>query len=470
MTYEIIDTTGASLETSTDGAALFARLADLNGPRGDGGYTLRRVEAPRVVIPGKTIDSEGAARIAATRAILTGSGIAAPEAWFAAGTDMLPCGEAVFRSIAQDFERQIPFRDAAELAIQGIIGQNRRDVIVEPGDVSRIRFEDGWLRVNGRKARIGMTALRDLMARFSEVFPAAGRWASVMGRAALEAAIADGFDRWRGQEDRAVQLRIRDHSVTGEPIVWAVVGAQYPGRPTDADAILRAMLAQVGGDRSVKGEIVVDPNSGEMTARAVWMDRTIKNPKVGDVFQATLVARTRDDAKGAFTGNGGITAIRCINCSLATSTFGEGRGIHRSQASIDKAVKSAFSGFRKQADGLLAHWGYLTSAALEVEGDDGEVIRDFERAIPSLVEGDADVVAALSGLNIEAESAANMMRAAYVGEREAGRVDGTLADVVRIMAKVAQDRRLSNQQRIEMEIASGRLIPILARRAQEASA
>jgi hypothetical protein len=486
--FEIIDLTGNPIATSADGGTLFARLADLNGPRGDAGYTLRRVpaappvettpaapapvEVDRVVIPGKTIDEAGAARIAATRAILTASGIAVPEAWFSAGTDMLPAGEAVFHSIARDFDSQIPFRDAAELAINGIRGQNRRDVIVDPGDVSRIRLEDGWLRINGRRARIGMSALRDLMGKYSEVFPAAGRWASVMGRAALEASIADGFDRWghRDAADRPVQLRIRDHGVTGEPVVWAVVGAQYPGRPTDADAVLRAMLAQVGNDRTVKGEVTLNPNTGELTARAVWMDRTIKNPKVGDIFQATLIARTRDDAKGAFSGNGGITAIRCINCSLAQSTFGEGRGIHRSQASIDKAVRSAFNGFRKQADDLLSHWGYLTAAELEVEDDDGTPIAAPEEALVKLGETDSDVVAALSGVGVDAPIMGEMLRAAYVGERDAGRMDGSLADVVRAIAKMGQDRRLDNQQRIEAEIASGRLIPILARRAQAATA
>lgn len=424
----------------------------------------------RVVVAGKTIDPDAAARIARNRAILTESGIALPEAWFAAGTDMLDCGREAFFSMAREFESQVPFVDAARSAIQAITDQRRVDYVVEPGDVRRIRLEDGWLKFDGREARIGMSALRDLLGKYSEVFPAAGRWASVMGKSALEAAVNDGFDRWsRENTDRGVQFRTRRHAITGEPIVWAVVGPQYPGRATDADAILKAMIRQIGNDRAVKGEITVDPNNGRMLARAIWQDTTIKNPAVGDIFRATLVGQTRDDAKGAFRGSGGVTAIRCINCSLAESTWGEGRGIHRSVESVLKAVSGSFDGFRGKADKLLSSWGYMTEADLEVETDDGTVLSGTDAVAAYCAQSDV-VLAGWESAGLRADEAEPILLDAVARERDAGRVDGTLADVIRAIAAMAQDRRVDSFARVEIETLSGRLVPILAAAAQEATA
>jgi len=498
-THQIVDDSGNVLATGL-GADLLSRAdllenssnklitidRDPNDNHYTQGGTADDIDTSHVRTPGQMSTSQSdVARVLEDRAIVAAMGLAAPEAFFAPGTDMMACGEETYHAMKRGYDDLPSFRDAAEAVIKRIEGENRRDYIAT---VDATNFptlsDDGWLRVDGRKTMMSSGGLCALMARFPEVFNggrtagtrenAATRWALDMGPKARAAAITDGFERYahgvkKGSlKPRKVMLRMRDGAPgKATPVLWAAMGPKYPARKTDADAILREMInvvaATPGGD-TVRGEVVLDPNTSRVQAEAVYWNTKIVTPKVGDIFRAFVRGSTRDDGMGAFHGSGGVEAIRCINCTTAESVAEIIKGIHRSEAGVMEAVRK-LGGAHSMMEPLLTKWGYVGACdlALVVDDEGAEVTLSEPDAIFAAICADGELLGeCLKDASIARDTAVELLLSAHKSEAALGRMDGSMLDIVRATAKAAQDRRLDVFQRAAMENASGHMLKILA--------
>jgi len=437
--------------------------------------------AARNIVPGVTIDREAEARIESDLSTLDECGLKRPDKWFAAGTDMLDVGHSTYHALHQGYDELPAFREAAEAAISKIEAEHRRDVVVTLDGNRPPRLDtDGRLHIGDESVVVSADGWRAMARMLPEVLPGQSgekSWLVQMSASARAAAVTDAFDRHAsavklGAKTRKVMLRLRDDDKVG-PALWSVNGPRYPGRPTDADAVLRRMIGMVDGTpdgSTARGSVVIDPNTSRMTAEVVWWNTTIVNPAVGDVFRAFVRGSTRDDGLGAYYGAGGVEAIRCINCSTAESVAEVIRGIHRSVDGVLRAV-DATAAARDMITPLLRKWGYvadrdMTLTVVETDPDSGE---EVERTLVSPDEifaaicADGDLLGAcLKDAGILRDSAVEILLSAHKDETAVGRMDGSALDIVRAIAKAAQHRSLDVFQRAAMERGSGQLLAILA--------
>lgn len=437
-----------------------------NGANGQTGYT-----APAKVV-GTVTDKAAEARILGDRAALRACGLAEPEILYKPGSDMMAGGEEVYFRMEQDYNARPDFDVQARDAIAYVANQHRRDVVVGvDADAYPSVDVQGWLHIGGKTAQMSPEGLGALVRKFPEVFPGAERYLLQTGASALGACMTDAFQRYGAGvksgafKARSMQLRIKDGK-DGQPVLWAVVGPRYPGRATDADTILGKLVDLLGaGEHMPKGTVAIDPNTSRMVADVAWWNTTIgANPKVGDVFRAFIGMQSRDDGMGAYTGSGGVEAIRCINCTTAQSVAEAARGEHRSVQSVMRAVDATLDA-RNAIGPMLERWGYVANVdcALVVE-EKGEDVTITDRAdIVSTIWSNGDLLAeCLRDVGIARDAAVEMVLSAWKSEDDQGRMDGSLVDTVRAVAKAAQDRRLDVFQRASMEAASGTLLRILS--------
>lgn len=476
-THAIIDlSTNAHVVTGI-GADLFGRSDLLGQPTRYKLVTLavsnNNSPAPapeRIIVPGTSIDPVGKARIEAAEEAMRSTGLAPSATWFAAGTDMLECGEQVFHAEVRKVTDMLPAEVALDAAIAFIASQKRRDCVID--DLGDLTYRDGCLvRADGHKARLSTHALTQLFRRYPEV-KWSDRWATAMSESARDAAINDGIDRWKQMvKDNVVAPRasmLRVMTAKDDRIIYAVVGPTYPARLSDADAILAVVKGKVQG-MGARAEIVIDPNTSRLVGRVAWADTTIVNPKVGDIFNATITFTSRDDAGGRFRGNAGVIRVRCINCSLSETSFGEGDAIHRSaKAVLDAAGRVVANTDKIQP--LLRLWGYLrgSECAVEVErenadGDNETVTLTKPEEIATALCSDGEYLAAgLRDAGIARDVAVEIILRGWTTTEAEGDTDGSIADVVNAVTRAAQDRALDRFQQHAMEIAGGRLVKLFA--------
>jgi hypothetical protein len=487
-THQIIDGNGKSIVQGI-GADLFAR-ADLLSKPGYKLVALTPTDAAPVAAPfpgstfgvqtpppakvtGQVTDMAAKARIDADRAAVVACGLKAPEVWFTPGTDMMDCGEQTYFGLKKGYDDLRSFRESAMEGVRFIESLNRTDHVVA-FDGANVPTVDGNgnLHVNGHEIRMTAEGLTALLAWFPEVFPSGKSWALQMGPKALGASITDGFERYAAMVARTngkgkrVQLRVQGPA--DNRALWTVVGPKYPGRATDADAILKRMVAMVDGTPDggkARGSVTIDPNTSRLNAEVVWWNQHIgANPKVGDVFRAFVRATSRDDGKGAYSGSGGIEAIRCINCSLAESVMEVIRGIHRSEAGVMAAVDATAKAV-DMVSPLIQRFAVVAEVdcALNVEQDGATVTLENPADIYGVICADGELLGdVLKDAGIARDAMVEMLLTAHKGEQAEGRMDGSLADIVRATAKAAQDRKLDVFQRAAIEAGSGRLLRILS--------
>jgi hypothetical protein len=335
-------------------------------------------------------------------------------------------------------------------------------------------LDNGNVVINGHEVSVNADGLSALMGSsflgFSAIADWSPRWALAMSPKVRADAFNEGFDRIKSalrknNEEKSFLARVRNGNHGGR-VLWSVNGPRYPGRATDADAILQRMIdtmAATPEGRSARGSVVIDPNTSRMTAEVVYWNTTIVTPKVGDVFRAFIRATSRDDGRGAFVGSSGVEAVQCINCTTSESVVEDLRKAHRSAktllATVDKTIGSG-----SRIEPLIARWRKVAdvdlSLTIDVDGADRTVSGDDVWAV---ICNDGDLLAAaLKDAGIQRDIATEMLLSAHRSESALGRMDNTLADIPRAVAKAAQDRRLDLFQRAAVEAMSGQMLAILA--------
>lgn len=425
------------------------------------------VAPQRVVVPGKTVDVVGAGRIAEQEAAAKAAGFQLPPTWFAAGTDMLDCGVARFRTLAKE-HADLPYARAvfAEAA-ERFRAERRRDVVINDM-AGAVLDATGTLRINGRTVGLTMAGLKALMARF----PSLGwnyNWAEKMSPDARAMAITDGFARLRNASDseRACMLRVRDGR-DGSPQLYAVVGPKFPGLATDADKCLMEMARVVASD--ARGEVLYNPETTEIIARATYNAPITLDPKVGDVFRGGIVATTRDDGRGKWRGSSSLTRIICINCTIAESNVDDGARVHRGNGEgfMRDIAQIMNSGMERIAPITIAFRDLraLQAQVMVEDENGGEVALHDREILPALADGLAfpggDALAlALKDAGIARDTAVELLLRSF--DQEPG---DDFASIANAVTRMAHQRELDAFQRFAVERASGILIPAFAAAAE----
>jgi hypothetical protein len=421
---------------------------------------------PRVKIAGQTVNESAKARIETMNAAAKAAGFGFDGTLYAFGTDMMECGKDRFHSLVREYADQDLFVDVGAQFIAAVANEHRRDIVIN--DMSTAKLDaDGWLRVDGRKTKLSAGGLVMLMQRFASVFPSARAWATVMSPDARAMAITDGFARLGKLTgtSKGAMLRVRDDAETGEPLVWACVGPSFPGRTSDADEIVRGIIADLrerGVAKDARGIIDYDRPTSRMQAKILYSAEHVTDPAVGDVFRGGIVASTRDDGGGKLRAMSFLERVRCINCTTNEASITEGERIHRGNgAAIVQAAVAAVARGNDRLQPIIDGWRELRNVAFALEVD-GVEVTEVDAVFAAAVDHPDLLAAGLKDAGIGRDVAVEMLLSGWqLGEAD-GDNTGSMADLINAVTRAAQSKELDAFQRFAMERASGMLIPILA--------
>ncbi len=423
---------------------------------------------PRVEIAGKTVDAVAKIEIDAEERAARSAGFAREAGWFGNGTDMMAEGVAKYHEYARGFEAMGDAEQVLTERINQVIGERRRDVVVDGADIRRIRLsDDGLLSFgNGRKARLTEQAFKQLASRYTGACLDLD-WARKMSPGIRGGAVSEGLASLSASQLGSM-FRIREQD--GEPTIYALVGPEYPGRKTDADAILREILRQVAGT-GAKAEVTIDPNTTRLQGRIVWSKSMARDPKVGDTFQASIVFSSRDDAQAFLRIWGALLRILCINCTVAEEAAGMEKLRHSKSATTVK-VGAMIDGARAKIEPMLNLWGKTSKLDPVIDlGNDKSLSDILSKPADIFAElwSNGDLLAkCLKDIGIARDLAAEVCLRGWNTNAANGDQSGSWNDLVNAVSKAAQDRELDRFQRFGMERAAGQLVYVGARLAAAA--
>lgn len=461
----------------TDGSTVEGPAQDLMRDYAAAGFAGRLVAveptapvaAPVAALrPGVDVDAAAAKRIQAAESFLAARGFAAPPAWFAAGTEMLPEGRAKFGSLARRHADLPAFRDAAGAVIDQIKAERRGDV--QLGDARTLRLlPDGTLTRGKAPIALEPLALKGLIQRFPKAFPGAWSFLSLLDPAARAEAMNAQLARLAEfyPEDDAREVRLRLRNIGGRWQAFAAVSPSY--MPMDGDKVLAAYVEAIDGLGLPDPRGVVSYN-GETTdtiIRATWHAPQSFRPSVGDVFESGITGRTNDAGGGAHTGGQSFTRIICINCTTADFSGDAFRRVHKGSRTqdltavglrrIQQDVVALVEGSGEAARFFLDSWGVLRETPIAKVAIGGKKHADPREALKALVKGG----------DLDADVARDTLVEALLRGFDAEPGD-TLADAFNAVTRAAHEGLLDEAQRWRVERAAGALLPVLAQRAAEA--
>lgn len=469
--------------TRTDGTVVEGPAQDLMRDYAAAGFAGRLVAvepaAPVVAVapvaapapalrPGVDVDPEAARRIEAAERFLAARGFAAPPAWFAAGTEMLPEGRAKFGSLARRHADLPAFRDAAAEVIGAIKAERRSDV--QLGDARALRLlPDGTLTRGKAPIALEPLALKGLVQRFPKAFPGAWSFLSLLDPAARAEAVNAQLQRLAEfyPEDDSRNLRLRVRQLDGRWQAFAAVSPSY--MPMDADRVLAAYVETIDGLGlpDPRGAIAYNGETTDVTIRATWHAPQSFRPSVGDVFESGITGRTNDAGGGAHTGGNSFTRVLCINCTIADFGDDAFRRVHKGSRTQDltavglRRIQQDVAGLVNQsgeaARYFLDSWGVLRETPIAKVAIGGKKHTDPREALKALVKGG----------DLDADVARDTLVEALLRGFSAEPGD-TLADAFNAVTRAAHEGLLDEAQRWRVERAAGALLPVLAQRAAEA--
>ena len=417
--------------------------------------------------PGIDVDPEAERRIKAAESFLKARGFAAPPPWFAAGTEMLPEGRAVFGSLAKRHADLPVFRDAAREVIRTIRAEERTDAQV--GDARALRLlPDGTLSRGKGALTLEPNALKGLISRFPKAFPSAWQLLALLNpkdRADVVNAQLGRLAEFYEDDDRNVRLRCR--KLDGNWQAFAAVSPSY--MPMDADKVLSTYIDAIDnlGLPDPRGAIAYNGETTDVTIRATWHAPVSFRPSVGDVFESGITGKTNDAGHGAHTGGQSFTRVICINCTTGTFGGDELRRVHKGSRVSDLTaqglerirsdVGTLVAGSADAARFFLDSWSVLRETPINKVTVGGKRYTDPRAMLRGLV----------SSGDLDADVARDVMVESLLRGFDAEQGD-TLADVFNAVTRAAHDGFLDEIQRWRVERAAGALLPVLASRAVNA--
>lgn len=303
---------------------------------------------------------------------------------------------------AQEHDRRMPLRDAAEQLAERVRGEARSDETVTARELA------SKVEVNGRLTLAGMTlqeqAIRGLLGRvdspaLSYVFGLRDRIAdrvreartidadpkgSAASVAALHAAsqadkreLAHVLSHELGQAGD-VQIKLRTRRIGEGRDVFAAVSTRY--EPADAPEVIAQILKAMPAD--AKGSWSYDPVTTTWEVRAeLWTPTPAAEHAVGEAFRGYVSFRSRDNGTGSLKGGGGIEILACLNSAtyVANGVEVNRRHIGAIVAEAEKMVAKA----RTSIDALCAAWGVAREEVIDLPSDlEALVGLPISKAIP----------------------------------------------------------------------------------------
>jgi hypothetical protein len=357
---------------------------------------------------------------------------------------------------------------ALQPAIDAIVAEQRRSVVVDVRNIE-LNYDDGLrIRVPGEKGWLGAKGLpvtSRALGSLCEYNPEYFRHiksglmadpAEDVGAFKFEEKI-ELFNRHQRrllnkQFNRGAHLkRLWARQINGEWQLFVVTGKDHASDKLDG-AVFARLLQEAFRGSQLRGESSYDPNTGTLKFSAWAMPDTITDLSAGDVFKTGISGSTNDMNGGGFKLWSNVIRNLCLNllilqhgkAKLASFT-------HRADVNkVRRGLQSGIARGTEVVDDFRDLWGTLRDVKVEQYDEEGtalsmqDVLRDLakEVKIPG-VKRDAMVEALLTGFEAEP------------GE--------TYAD---LMNAVSRAHLLADIDAFAVAQESGRLLPILAKRAK----
>jgi hypothetical protein len=360
--------------------------------------------------------------MAATKRLADALGVALPDTWFPAGTEMIEEGKQTYRAHARRHEEKDPMKGQAISLAMEIEAENRTAFAVDLADLTLKAGAHGETLVS----RDGGSKACPLTAHAAgQLLSRAG-----MGRAAWafmhtmdaqlradwwkQAKRADAF------EDRTVQAVCRKgpegYAIAG------ILGAKYDIGAAPANVLLRRLAASVSED--ARGDVHYDPVTSDVRVSYSYGAPVEYDAKVGDVFRIGGGFSTNDMGGGSFRVWNEIVRIICINCTIMNAKSTErinhqGSFGARIQNSLTDHVRTVHEGGRE----FLDAWNLARDMQVDIDQRLAEYVADIKARLSLRQSTKASLDRALRGAfevepgDTEADVLNAVTRAAHEPER-----------------------------------------------------
>lgn len=391
---------GETFSTETEAMKAYARAGFVG-----------RIEAA------KTKPSTGA-----TERLADALGVALPDTWFPAGTEMIEAGKQTYRAHARRHEEKDPMKGLAISLAMEIEAENRTAHTIKLSKLKLKTGEHGETLVS----RDGGSEAYPLTAHAaSQLLSKAG-----MGRASwafmhtMDAQLrADWWERAKTLDtfkDSPAQVVLR-RGPEG-PHIAGILGAKYDIHAAPANVLLRRLAASVSED--ARGVVHYDPVTSDVRVSYSYGAPVEYDAKVGDVFRIGGGFSTNDMGGGSFRVWNEVVRIICINCTIMNAQSTErinhqGSFGARIQNSLTDHVRTVHEGGRE----FLDAWNLARDMQVDIDQRLAEYVADIKARLDLRQSTKASLDRALRGAfevepgDTEADVLNAVTRAAHEPER-----------------------------------------------------